>query len=140
MTRNTKTQSHLLGYPKIFCFVLVMAAITVSACSQGKKYTWANRFPQDDCNPRTAKAKDELGGCPKLANPQHPTLQEKRQFVNYMNKKNAIEGTILLGDYYPPGCWKWSVNPKTGAVDSGPTGKKGCGHNLEKKLRNYSLP
>lgn len=136
MTRNT----HLQRQAGIFCAALVAAAIVLSACAQKKKYTWADRFPQDDCNPRTAKAKEELGGCPKLADPQHPTLEEKREFVQYMNKKNAIEGTYA-GDYYPPGCWKVSIDPNTGDITAGPTGMKGCEKdNLEKKLRNFKIP
>lgn len=139
MTRNTHSQADLYGHAGAICAAIV-AVILLAGCRQGKKYTWADRFPQDDCNPRTARAKEELGGCPKLADPKRPKLQEEREFVTYMNKKNAIEGTILLGTYYPPGCWRWSVNPSTQAIDSGPTGKKDCGQNLEKKLRNFSVP
>lgn len=140
MTRNTDTGSGL-GRPAAIIFVgLVTAAIALSACAQKKKYTWADRFPQDDCNPRTAKAKEELGGCPKLADPQHPTLEEKREFVEYMNKKNAIEGT-MLDQYYPPGCWKLSLDQNTGQITAGPTGTKACEKdNLEKTLRNFKIP
>ena len=140
MTRNIHTGNCFYYRAVILCAALVTAAVVFSACAQKKKYTWADRFPQDDCNPRTAKAKAELGGCPKLADPQHPTLEEKREFVEYMNKKNAIEGTYA-GDYYPPGCWKWSIDPKTGDVTSGPTGVKACEKdNLEEKLRDFKIP
>lgn len=140
MTRNTHTRRGFYWRAGIFFVAAVAAMIGLGACAQKKKYTWADRFPQDDCNPRTAKAKEELGGCPKLADPQHPTLQEKQEFVTYMNKKNAIEGT-MLDQYFPPGCWKWSIDPKTGDVTSGPTKMRGCQKdNLEKKLRNYKIP
>ncbi len=138
MTRNTG--SRLYRGAVTSCASVIAVVLTITACHQGKKYTWADRFPQDDCNPRTAKAREELGSCPKLGDPQQPTLQEKHEFVDYMNKKNAIEGTILLGDYYPPGCWKWSVDPNTQDINSEPTGKKECGQNLGKKLRNYKIP
>jgi hypothetical protein len=139
MRPNTHTGSALSWQAGVFA-AATLAAILLAGCHRGKKYTWADRFPQDDCNPRTAKAKEELGGCPKLTDPQRPTPQEKQKFVTYMNRKNSIEGTILLGSYYPPGCWNWSVNPNTRDIDSGPTGKKNCGQNLEKKLRNFSVP
>ncbi|MGH9451055.1 MAG: hypothetical protein ACRD11_11015 [Terriglobia bacterium] len=140
MTRHNHTPNRLYGRATILCAALATAVIVLSACAQKKQYTWADRFPQDDCNPRTAKAKEELGGCPRLADPQHPTLQEKREFVEYMNKKNAIEGTYA-GDYYPPGCWTWSIDSRTGDTTSGPTGMKGCDKdNLEKKLRNFKIP
>jgi hypothetical protein len=74
-----------------FLAVVFAAVIVLGACTQKKKYTWADRLPAADCNPRTAKAKAELGSCPELADPQHPTLQEEQQFVSYMNKKNAVE-------------------------------------------------
>lgn len=136
MTRN----SYFYRRAAILCAAFLVAVILLSACAQKKKYTWADRFPQDDCNPRTAKARAELGGCPRLADPQHPTLEEKREFVEYMNKKNAIEGTYA-GDYYPPGCWKWSIDPNTGDATSGPTGMKSCEKdNLEKKLRDFKIP
>lgn len=140
MTKDTHSESPIYARAEILCAVLVAAAIALSACQQKKKYTWVDRFPQDDCNPRTAKAKAELGGCPKLADPQHPTLEEKREFVEYMNKKNAIEGT-MLDQYYPPGCWELSLDSETGDITAGPTGMKSCQKdNLEKKLRNFKIP
>lgn len=140
MTRHIHITNRLYGRATILCAALVTALIVLSACAQKKQYTWADRFPQDDCNPRTVKAKEELGGCPRLADPQHPTLQEKQEFAEYMNKKNAIEGTYA-GDYYPPGCWKWSIDPRTGDLTPAVIKTKSCDKdNLEKKLRNFKIP
>jgi len=140
MTNEIRARDRFNARAKVFSAATFAIVLAATACHHGKQYTWADRFPQDDCNPRTARAKEQLGACPKLADPQHPTQKETQEFVDYMNRKNAIEGTMLLADYYPPGCWKWSVNPNTGNVDSGPTAKKDCGQNLEQKLRNSSVP
>jgi hypothetical protein len=140
MVQNTDMGSGLWRQAEILCAGLMMAALVLSACAQKKKYTWRDRMPTVDCEPRTAKAREELGGCPKLADYQHPTLEEQREFVSYMNKKNAIEGTLMFGDYYPPGCLKWSADPTSDVPKSTPIKKPGCEQDLEKKLRNFSVP
>ena len=90
-----------------------LVAITLSACSGGhdQQYTWKDRMPTVDCGPRTPQAKAELKSCPKLADFQHPTLAEQREIVGYLNRKNQIEGTIDFGEYYPPGCATWTLDP-----------------------------
>lgn len=140
MRRNPHTRNGFYWRAGIFSVAVVAAMIVLGACAQKKKYTWKDRMPTVDCTPRTAKAKAKLGGCPKLADYQHPTLEEQSEFVDYMNKKNAIEGTIMFGDYYPPGCLKWSVDPTSDVPKSTPIKKPGCEQNLEKKLRTYKLP
>ena len=97
-------------------------AITLSACSGGhdQQYTWKDRMPTVDCAPRTPQAKAELKGCPKLADFQHPTLAEQREIVGYLNRKNQIEGTIDFGEYYPPGCATWTLDPASGRAEDHP--------------------
>lgn len=140
MTRNASTGSGFYRAMGIFCTVIVTAVIVLSACARRKQYTWANRLPDADCNPRTAKAKEQLRGCPKLADPQHPTLQEEQEFVTYMNKKDAIEGTDMGGVVLPPGCYRWSIDQ--GQVNSKKVSNdpRCQGSDLEKKLRNFKLP
>lgn len=124
----------------IFGASLAVIALVLSGCAQKKKYTWADRLPHADCNPRTAKAKAELGACPKLADAQHPTFQEQQEFVTYMNKKDAIEGTDMGGVILPPGCYKWSIDQ--GQVNSKKiSNSPRCeGSDLEKNLRHFKLP
>jgi hypothetical protein len=140
MTRTIRAERALDWQVTISCAVLVAATIALGACAQKKKYSWADRLPAAGCNPRTAQAKAELGGCPKLADPQRPTLQEEREFVGYMNKKDAIEGTEMDGTVLPPGCYKWDIEygqVHSKRVSSDP---KCLGPNLEKKLRTFKLP
>lgn len=139
MTRNTNTGSRLYRRAGIFCTALA-AVIVLSACAQKKKYTWADRLPHADCNPRTAQAKAELGGCPKLADAQHPTLQEEQEFVTYMNKKDTIEGTDMDGAIVPPGCYRWSIDAGGVNVKKVSNDPRCQGSDLEKKLRNFKLP
>lgn len=140
MTRKTHNRTSLYRYAGAFGTAILMAAILLTACAQRKKYTWADRLPAADCNPRTAKARAALGGCPKLADPQHPTLKEEQQFVTYMNKKDAIEGTQMVGTILPPGCYKWDI--EYGQVHSKKVSNdpKCQGPDLEKRLRNFKLP
>lgn len=121
--------------------ILTLALIIVSTCRQNeKKYTWADRFPQDDCVPRTPQAKAQLAGCPKLADPQHPTPQEAREFVEYMNKKQAIEGTVEMEGLQAPGCVEWRIDPRTGQPSSHHTEQKqGC-INTEQQLKKFKIP
>jgi hypothetical protein len=88
-------------------------AITLAACGGGQdqQQTWKDRMPNVDCTPRTPRAKAQLGACPTLADYLHPTLAEQSEVVRYLNRKNAIEGTIVFGDYLPPGCLTWSIDP-----------------------------
>ena len=139
MTRNTYTRSRLYRRAGIFSTALA-TVIVLSACAQKKKYTWADRLPAADCNPRTAQAKADLGGCPKLADPQHPTLQEEQEFVTYMNKKDAIEGTDMDGTILPPGCYKWSIDAGGVDVKKVSNNPRCQGSDIEKKLRNFKLP
>ncbi len=140
MRRNTFTKTRFHRGAAAFYLSILATAFVFSACAQKKKYTWAGRLPHADCNPRTAQAKAQLGGCPKLADAQHPTLQEEQEFVTYMNKKDAIEGTDMDGTIAPPGCLKWFID--AGGVDVKKVGNdpKCQGPDLEKSLRNFKLP
>jgi hypothetical protein len=121
------------------CAVL---AITLAACGggQGQQQTWKDRMPHADCAPRTARAQAELGACPKLAHFQHPTLEEQAEIVRYLNRKNQIEGTIVFGDYYPPGCATWTVDPSKDVPKFSGVFSASCGNNLQEKLRDFSIP
>ena len=117
---------------------LTVVAITV-ACRKAKNYTWQQVLQTVSCEPRTPQAKAQLGGCPKVADLQHQTPEEVQEFVAYMNKKDAIEGTVDSGGFQGPGCLQWQIDPKTGRPMAQKTGKKqGCS-NLE-QLQNYKLP
>lgn len=117
-------------------------ALLTTACSHGatKKSTWADRLPTSDCQPRTQQARSELGGCPKLADPQHPTPPEAREFVNYMNRKQEIEGTVVPEGLDGPGCLQWRVDPSTGGPERYGTGsKQGC-ISIENAIKKFKLP
>jgi len=122
--------------------IAICAALTTiafAACSR-QQQSWKDRMPATDCEPRTARAKAELGPIPKLAHFEHPTLAEQQEIVRYLNRKNAIEGTVDFGDYYPPGCATWSVNPDGDVPKVNPIRKPGCGNDLEQKLRDFNIP
>lgn len=121
------------------CTVL---AVTLAVCSRGhdQQHTWKDRMPAVDCGPRMPEAKAELTGCPKLADFQHPTLAEQRKIVSYLNRKNQIEGTIDFGEYFPPGCATWSLDPAKGVPKITPTYSAHCGNNFQDKLRDFNIP
>ena len=123
-----------------YCFALTLAAVALSiACHKAKNYTWQQVLRTVSCEPRTSQAKAQLGGCPKVADLQHQTPDEIQEFVAYMNKKDAIEGTVDSGGFQGPGCLQWRIDSATGRPVSQKTGKKeGCS-NLE-QLQNYKLP
>ena len=118
---------------------IATALLGAVACHKEKQYTWKDILPTSGCDPRTPEARAKLGSCPKVADPQHPTQQEVQEFVAYMNKKDAIEGTMTLGDLAQPGCWEWRADPSTDRPALKRTAKKeGC-EKLE-NLRKYKLP
>ena len=115
------------------------ALLGALACQKEKQYTWKDVLPTSGCDPQTPEARAKLGTCPKVADPQHPTRQEVQEFVVYMNKKDAIEGTMTLGELAQPGCWEWQADPSTDRPALKRTVKKeGC-EKLE-NLKNYKLP
>jgi hypothetical protein len=121
---------------------LITFVLLTAACSQGngRKYTWADRLPTSDCQPRTSQAKNALGGCPKMTDPEHPTPDEVREFVNYMNAKQRIEGTVVPQGLEGPGCLQWRVDPSTGQPERYGTGRKqGC-ISFEDAIKNSNLP
>ena len=143
MTRSIHDRRRVYSCTAILCAGIVLAAGVSTACHQGaeqKKYTWADRLPGADCNPRTANAKAQLGGCPKLADPQHPTSEEEQEFVAYMNKKDVIEGTNMDGAILPPGCYQWGINAGQVNLRKVSNEQRCQGSDLEKKLQNYPSP
>lgn len=117
---------------------LIATALT-AACHKAKNYSWQQVLQTVSCEPRTSQAKAQLGGCPKVADLEHQTPEEVQEFVAYMDKKDAIEGTVDSGGFQGPGCLQWRIDPTTGRPMAQRTGKKlGCS-NLE-QLQNYKLP
>jgi hypothetical protein len=123
-----------------FCFALTLAAVALSiACNKAKNYTWQQVLRTVSCEPRTPQAKTQLGGCPKVADPDHPTPEETQEYVNYMNRRDALEGTVGPLGFQGPGCLQWRIDPTTRRPAFDRTAKKeGCS-NLE-QLKNYKLP
>ncbi len=119
---------------------LLTAASAVTACKKQKKYTWRDRLPTAGCDPRTAEAKAKIGACPKLADPKHPTPEEIREFVDYMNKKQEVEGTVATDGLEGPGCVQWRIDPGSGQPTSYHTEKKQGYISYEEQLRNFKLP
>ena len=70
------------------CATLTMIAF--AACS--RQESWKDRLPTVDCEPRTARAKAELGPIPKLAHFEHPTLAEQQEIVR------RVAGLFALAD------------------------------------------
>ena len=116
-------------------------AIVLTGCGPKKKYTWHDRLRMSDCQPRTQDVKTKLGGCPKLADPQNPTPEEVREFVDYMNRKDQTEGTMTTLGVDKPGCWHWTINT-SGSPEMVKTPKQeGCSASeFQKTLKNYKLP
>ncbi len=137
MTTNTPFWSKIS--PRFYlALTLTVVAITV-ACHKAKNYTWQQVLQTVSCEPRTPQAKAQLGGCPKVADPEHPTPEEVQEYVAYMNKRDALEGTVGPQGFQGPGCMQWQIDPTTGRPAPQKTGKKqGCS-NLE-QLQNYKLP
>jgi hypothetical protein len=123
-----------------YCLALTLCVVALSgACHKANNYTWQQVLRTVSCEPRTPQAKAQLGGCPKVADLQHQTPDEIQEFVAYMNKKDAIEGSVDSGGFQGPGCLQWRIDSATGRPVSQKTGKKeGC-LNLE-QLQNYKLP
>jgi hypothetical protein len=121
------------------CTVL---ALNLAACGgrQDEQHTWKDRMSTVDCTPRTARAQAELGACPRLAHFPHPTLAEQAEIVRYLNRKNQIEGTIVFGDFFPPGCLTWTVDPANDVPRYTEAHKPGCGNDFQQKLRDFSIP
>ncbi len=122
-----KTRPHFENTHQLAILAAALFALSpLTGCKPEKKYTWADRLPQSDCQPRTADAKAKLGTCPKLADSQHPTTDEVNEFVAYMNKKQQIEGTLETDGLEGPDCINWKVDP-SGQPRSYRTDKKqGC--------------
>jgi hypothetical protein len=121
--------------------LIALAALTAD-CSRGdqKKYTWADRLPTANCEPRTQQAKRQIGNCPSLASPQHPRPEEVREFVDYMNKKQQIEGTVTNEGLEGPGCLQWRINSANGQPEMYAAGKKqGC-VSVEDPIKKFKLP
>lgn len=132
-----------IRYHRSSARVMLIALVALAAgCSRGnqKKDTWADRLPTANCEPRTQQAKQQIGNCPALASPPHPTPQEVREFVDYMNKKQQIEGTVTHEGLEGPGCLQWRINSANGQPEMYATGKKqGC-VSVEDAIKKFKLP
>jgi hypothetical protein len=143
MNRETQMPTTTPCWNKIklhCCLALTLIAATfTAACHKAKNYTWQQVLPTVTCEPRTPQAKAQLGSCPKVADPQHPTPEEAQEYVDYMNKRDALEGTVGPQGFQGPGCLKWRIDPTSGQPTFDRTTKKeGCS-NLN-HLQNYKLP
>jgi hypothetical protein len=121
--------------------LLVALTAPLTSCSRAeqKNFTWSDRLPSSDCQPRTQQAREKVGFCPNLADPQRPAPHEVREFA-YMNRKQEIEGTVVPEGLEGPGCLQWRVNARTGQPERHTTGKKqGC-ISVEDAIKNFKLP
>ncbi len=128
------------GLSRFSCIALSIAlSLIAGACHKAKNYSWQQVLRTVGCDPRTAQAKSQLGDCPKVADPQRPTSEEVQEFINYMNRKDALEGTLASGELQAPGCLQWRVDSATGQPTVERTSKKeGCSN--AEQLKNYKLP
>ena len=121
-----------------WCVVLLLLFLA-AACRKTKNYSWQQVYRNASCEPRTSEAKVQVSECPKLADIQHPSPEEVREYVDYMNRRDAIEGTVDSNGLQGPGCLQWRVDPTSGHPTVTRTGKKeGCS-NLQ-PLQNYKVP
>lgn len=63
-----------------------------------------------------------------------------REFVDYMNKNQQIEGTVTNEGLEGPGCLQWRINSANGQPEMYATGKKqGC-VSVEDAIKKFKLP
>ena len=136
MSINTKSSNRVR---QVSCYAALLLLFVTAACRKTKNYSWQQVYRTVSCDPRTPQAKAQVGECPKLSDLQHPTPEEVREYVDYMNRRDAIEGTFDSGQLEGPGCLQWRINAATDRPTVTGTGKKqGCS-NLD-QLQNYKLP
>ena len=136
MSIDTKPSNRIR---QVSCYAALLLLFVTAACRKTKNYSWQQVYRTVSCDPRTPQAKAQVGECPKLADLQHPAPEEVREYVDYMNRRDAIEGTVDSGGLEGPGCLQWRIDPATGRPDITGTGKKqGC-FNLQ-PLQNYKVP
>jgi hypothetical protein len=136
MSVNAKSSNRVRQISYYAALFLIALA---PACRKAKNYSWQQVYRTVGCEPRTPQAKTQVGDCPKLADLTHPTPEEAREYVDYMNRRDAVEGTLNSGQLEGPGCLQWRINITTDRPEVTRTGKKeGCS-NLQ-PLQNYKVP
>ena len=124
---------------RLYCYLALLLLVLTAACRKTKNFSWQQVYRTVSCEPRTPQAKTQVGDCPKLADLAHPTTEEVREYVDYMNRRDAIEGTLNSGQLEGPGCLQWRIDATTDRPEVSRTGKKeGCS-NLQ-QLQNYKVP
>ena len=136
MSVNAKSSNRVR---QLSCYAALFVIALAPACRKAKNYSWQQVYRTVSCEPRTPQAKTQLGECPKLADLTHPTPEEAREYVDYMNRRDAVEGTLNSGQLEGPGCLQWRINTTTDRPEVTRTDKKeGCS-NLQ-PLQNYKVP
>ncbi len=136
MSINAKSLNRIR---QVSCYAALFVIALTPACRKAKNYSWQQVYRTVSCEPRTPQAKAQVGECPKLADLQHPTPDEVREYVDYMNRRDAIEGTVDPRGLEGPGCLQWRIDAATVRPTVTTTGKKeGCS-NLQ-QLQNYKVP
>jgi len=136
MSVNAKSSKQIR---QVSCYAALFVIVLTPACRKAKNYSWQQVYRTVSCEPKTPQAKAQVGECPKLADLQHPTPEEVREYVDYMNRRDAIEGTVDSRGLNGPGCLQWRIDAATGRPTVTTTGKKeGCS-NLQ-QLQNYKVP
>jgi len=124
---------------QVSCYVALLLLLLAAACRKTKTFSWQQVYRTVSCEPRTPQTKAQVGECPKLADLQHPTPDEVHEYVDYMNRRDAIEGTLNSGELEGPGCLQWRIDGASGRPTVTATGKReGCS-NLQ-QLQNYKVP
>jgi len=124
---------------QVYWHTALLLLVLTAACRKTKNFSWQQVYRTVSCEPRTPQAKTQVGECPKLADLQHPTPDEVREYVDYMNRRDAIEGTVDSRGLEGPGCLQWRIDAATDRPTVTTTGKKeGCS-NLQ-QLQNYKVP
>ena len=136
MSIDTKSSNRIR---QLSCYAALLLLLFAAACRKTKNFSWQQVYRTVSCEPRTPQAKAQVGECPKLADLQHPTPEEVHEYVDYMNRRDAIEGTLNSGQLEGPGCLQWRIDDTTNRPTVTATGKKeGCS-NLQ-QLQNYKVP
>jgi len=136
MSVNAKSSNRI---KQVSCYAALFVIALIPACRKARNYSWQQVYRTVSCEPRTPQAKTQVGDCPKLADLAHPTPEEVREYVDYMNRRDAVEGTLNSGQLEGPGCLQWRINTTTNRPEVTRTGKKeGCS-NLQ-QLQNYKVP
>ncbi len=94
MSVNAKSSNRI---KQVSCYAALFVIALTPACRKAKNYSWQQVYRTVSCEPRTPQAKTQVGDCPKLEDLAHPAPEEVREYVDYMNRRDAVEGTLNSG-------------------------------------------